>query len=471
MAYDKSLFIFRRDLRLVDNTALIAALKQSSQVIPCFIFDPIQVGNKNSYKSDLCMQFMYESLLDLQNQLADKDAKLFLFYGEIISVVKKIHQDVKFDALFVNRDYTPYSKKRDSLLQKFCQTHNISFCDHDDALLNPPKDILKKDGSPYTVFTAFYKKSSSYSVSKPQRNDHHNYFRKEILDSITLSQANFFPELNNNIASHGGREKCKQRLKTITRLNNYEIYRDYPSKENTTKLSAHLKFTTCSVREIYHYIRNQIKNSEAIIRQLYWRDFFTMIAYHFPYVFSRAFRAKFDSLNWVYNDQLFTKWKNGETGFPIVDAGMRELNQTGYIHNRLRLIVASFLTKDLHMDWRLGEKYFAQKLVDYDPAVNNGNWQWVASTGCDAQPYFRIFNPWLQQKKFDPQCIYIKKWLSELRQVDNKLIHNWYRLHHYIDYDYPEPILNHAIEAEKAKKIYQSVLLNAKVNRTNTSFN
>lgn len=456
--YQISLFIFRRDLRLADNTSLLAALEQSSQVIPCFIFDPNQVTNKNAYKSDFCLQFMRESLLDLQAQLAARGAKLFLFYGEPLSVIKKIHQQTSFEAIFVNSDYTPFSKQRDSILRDFSKSHNIEFKQFDDLLLNPPKRILKKDGTPYTVFTPYYNNSLHYKVRPPKRNNYTNYYKKNIVNSISIDEANFLPFANNNVAVQGGREACKKQLQQIRTLRNYEIDRNFPSKDSTTKMSAYLKFTTCSIREIYHYINKHVHNADALIRELYWRDFFTTIAHHYPSVFERCFYKKFDRVRWQYDEAKFNRWKNGETGFPIVDAGMRELNQTGYMHNRCRLITASFLVKDLHIDWRLGEKYFAQHLVDYDPAVNNGNWQWVAGTGCDAQPYFRIFNPWLQQKKFDPECLYIKHWLPELRTVDCKVIHNWAQIQNYQDHHYPAPMLNHTTEAEIAKKMYSELM-------------
>lgn len=221
-------------------------------------------------------------------------------------------------------------------------------------------------------------------------------------------------------------------------------------------LSAHNKFGTCSIREVYYAIADTFSKEHTLIRELYWRDFFTHVAWNFPYVFGESFHKKFDKLKWSTNAKAFKAWCDGKTGFPVVDAAMRQLNSTGYMHNRARLIVSSFLTKDLHIDWRLGEKYFAQKLVDYDPAVNNGNWQWSASTGCDAQPYFRIFNPWLQQKKFDPICAYIKEWVPELKSVDTKIIHNWFDQAKQIN-GYPLPIVDHSVEAKIALSYYKKI--------------
>lgn len=246
-------------------------------------------------------------------------------------------------------------------------------------------------------------------------------------------------------------------LNEIDRFSTYMKVRDFPAKAGTTKLSAHLKFGTVSIREVYYAIKNRFGADHPLIRQLYWRDFYTQIGYHFPRVFKRSFRSKYDKLDWNYNETAFHRWCEGLTGFPIVDAGMRELNRTGYMHNRVRMIVASFLIKDLHIDWRWGERYFAQKLVDYDPAVNNGNWQWAASTGCDPVPYFRIFNPWLQQRKFDPNCEYIKENVPELRSFPPSIIHNLEKVQPDDLKNYPPPMVDHTTVKELTKAMFKSV--------------
>jgi deoxyribodipyrimidine photo-lyase len=263
---------------------------------------------------------------------------------------------------------------------------------------------------------------------------------------------------NKNIALHGGRKEGLKILKHITDFEEYEKIRDIPAY-NTTLLSAHLKFGTLSPRETYHHMQSLGRKAHTgLIRQLYWRDFWYHIAYFYPHVFGNAFHEKYNNLTWKQDEKGFKAWCNGTTGFPIVDAGMRQLNETGFMHNRVRMIVASFLIKDLHIHWLRGEQYFAQKLVDYDPCVNNGNWQWVASTGCDPQPYFRIFNPWLQQRKYDPACTYIKRWIPELKDVSTNAIHAWYKDKNRIESSYPAPILDHDVERGKTLAMYKAVL-------------
>ncbi len=452
-----TLFIFRRDLRLADNIGLIAALRDSVRVIPCFILDPAQC-EKNPYKSPAAIQFMLESIEDLQDQLKAINKKLFLFCGDPKEIIEKIIKDKKINAIYLNHDYTPFGKKRDQTIAEICQHHQITLRAFHDALLNPPSATLKVDKTPYQVFSRFYEYVKKLPVIQPQKNTYDNYFNGFIsfAEKNTIFEK-ILPKRQNNLVSQGGRTACLKKLKELKNLADYSNERDYPSKQSTTGLSPYLKFTNCSVREIYYAIKTNIIRSEAILRELYWRDFFTMIAFYFPHVFGHSFQKKYDNLKWENNSKKFIAWCSGKTGFPIVDAGMRELNQTGFMHNRVRLITASFLIKDLHIDWRWGEQYFAQHLIDYDPAVNNGNWQWVASTGTDAQPYFRIFNPWLQQKKFDPDCRYIKKWIPELSQIDKKVIHRWDTISQTL-INYPKPIINHSDEANATKSRYAMII-------------
>ena len=320
-----------------------------------------------------------------------------------------------------------------------------------DILLNEPEQAVKIDKTPYKVFTAFYNHARQFPVALPQALDKRNFLSADsgfTIDQLGLPKA--------EPAIKGGRNQALAILDRLSDCADYQNTRDFPALDATSKLSAHLKFGTCSVREVYYAILERLGSEHPLLRQLYWRDFFTHIAYHFPQVFGRAFLEKFANLHWDNNPDYFQAWCDGKTGFPIVDAGMRELNATGFMHNRVRMITASFLVKDLHIDWRWGERYFAQHLVDYDPCVNNGNWQWAASTGCDAQPYFRIFNPWLQQLKFDQDCRYIYRWLPELQAFPPKIIHQWDKKHSVCSY--PAPIIDHARESQLTKARFKEAI-------------
>jgi deoxyribodipyrimidine photo-lyase len=452
--FQKSLFLFRRDLRLEDNTGLIFALQSSEIVIPAFIFTPEQI-QRNPFRSDHCLKFMIESLKDLENQLKKKGGVLFLFNGKPEEVMRKCIGELNIEALIVNRDYTPYSRQRDKRLEKVCKTSNVAFYSFDDALLHPPEETLKKDGKPYTIFTPYFRNASKQKVVSPAQNRGTNYFG----GSIPFAKGkSIFPTQTVENGLKGGRSEALKILKKLGSLIKYESLKDFPAEECSTHLSAYLKFTVCSPREVYAAICCNLSPHHELIRSLYWRDFFTSIAFFFPHVFKRAFRPKFDKLKWSYDRKAYQRWCKGSTGFPIVDAGMREMNKTGFMHNRVRMIAASFLIKDLHIDWRWGEKYFAQTLLDYDPAVNNGNWQWVASTGSDAQPYFRIFNPWNQQKKFDPECTYIKQWVPELRDFPPKAIHAWYEEKCRASCrKYPAPMTDHEKATKEAVRAYKSI--------------
>lgn len=455
--FNNSLFIFRRDLRLEDNTGLNQALSSSKNVIPCFIFDPRQIGDSNPYRSMNAIQFMIDSLQELDETLKKKGSQLYLFYGHTVEVLKKLLRTETIDAIFVNRDYTPFSLLRDEQLMKLCIQSNCEFSSHDDLLLHEPEQVLTGNGTPYSIFTAFYKKSILLSVEEPTTIFHKNFYQKKVAGTIGSEIfKKILPHRNTKILLKGGSRQANTLLKSIADLKNYQKTRDFPELP-TSHLSAHLKFGTVSIRQAYYTIVQELGKTHPLLRQLYWRDFFTHVAYHSPFVFGQAFHEKYNNLPWKNDKKDFHAWCTGATGFPIVDAGMRELNTTGWMHNRVRMIVASFLTKDLHIDWRWGEQYFAQQLVDYDPAVNNGNWQWSASTGCDAQPYFRIFNPWLQQIKFDKECHYIKKWIPELSAIQPKVIHTWYNPKNDSIKGYPKPIVDHATESARSKLIYKNV--------------
>ncbi len=454
--YRKALHIFHRDLRLVDNTALRYALTHADEVMPCFIFDVAQV-EQNDYKSMHALIFMCQALQDLHDDLQQHNGTLHIFYGNTDDIVQDIITHESCDLVTTNRDYTPFAQQRDSRIEMMCHKNNISYACFADCLLVEPEVIHKDDGEPYTVFTPFYRKARHIAVEKPRQCKgeqlyvHHTQLNTKSLDDICEQIG---VRIDAGVIRGGRREGIKL-LHNISRITNYSEQRDVPYQDGTTHLSAHHKFGTISIRETYHATVLAHGIEHDVIKELYWRDFFTHIAYHFPHVFGRAFRAKYDQIPWENDLAKFIAWQDGKTGFPIVDAGMRELKETGYMHNRVRMITASFLVKDLHIDWRWGEKYFAQQLVDYDPSVNNGNWQWAASTGCDAQPYFRIFNPWRQQEKFDPECLYIKKWIPELRSCNPRDIHH--REKSSLLCAYTPCIVDHAESAQYIKSVYKNV--------------
>ncbi len=450
----RALFIFRRDLRLEDNTGLLFALKNARDVIPIFIFTPEQIEN-NPYRGDRSLQFMIESLEDLQGQLKERGGELYLFYGKGEDVVSECIEKLQVDSVVVNRDYTPYSIKRDEKIQAVCEKQGALFHSLNDLLLHPPEETLKADGKPYTIFTPFYRNALKLEVETPKRESAGHFYSQPI--SFAQDKKLYHTLLpKRERQAKGGRRAAEQILQKLPLFSHYAGQRDFPALDATTHLSPHLKFTTCSVREVYHAIVAKLGADHELIRALYWRDFFTSIAYYFPAVFKGAFHKQYNQIAWEGNKRFFELWCKGQTGFPIVDAGMRQLNATGYMHGRVRMIAASFLVKDLHIDWRWGEEYFAKNLLDYDPAVNNGNWQWVAGTGCDAAPYFRVFNPQAQAKKFDPDCLYIKNWVPELRELDSKTIHSLgHGKQSWNTSSYPRPIVDHAEQARAALELYK----------------
>jgi deoxyribodipyrimidine photo-lyase len=454
------LFIFRRDLRLIDNTALIEASKKYKNIIPIFIFTNEQVKN-NEFKSNKAIHFMIESLLELNKDIKNKNGKLNCFYGKNINILKNILKNEKIDGVIVNKDYTPYSKERDAKIEELCKENNINFHSYHDVCLFEPKSIKTGSGKVYEKFTPFYNKclENLKKINKVSRKTISNISNKKLKNSVSLKS--MLKELvkSNEKQLIGGRNEG---LKKINDLKNYEKYKDTRNFLNieTTQLSVYLKFGCISIREVYEKLLKLYNKENDIIRQLIWRDFYIHILDANPQVLKgKSLKEKYDKIKWKNNKDWFKKWSNGETGFPVVDACMRELNETGYMHNRGRLIVASFLIKNLLIDWRWGEKYFATKLVDYDPAANNGNWQWVAGSGADSQPYFRIFNPWSQSEKHDPQAKYIKKWIPKLENVDVKDIHNWNEKYDkYKNIDYPKPMVDYSKMRTKALELYKKYL-------------
>jgi len=469
--YNKSIFIFRRDLRLNDNMGLINALKSSKTVIPIFIFTPEQLV-RNPFKSNNCVQFMVESLEDLNKRLRKKKSKLFYFYGKVNSVIDKIVKRENVDAVFVNMDYTPYSIKRDKGIEKVCKKNDIDFVSVEDILLNPVKSILTSGGKVYSKFTPYFNVAKKKKIDKVMNNRHTNYYsgRNKIVSEYKKNIHKFYKE-NENITVYGGRSEAIKILTNINKFKKYNKERNILNIE-TTRLSAYNKFGCVSCREVYHVFKKKLGLRNDLIKQMYWRDFYYNLIYEHPEVLgsfkiNRNFKKHYSRVPWIkYNNattknkKMWRAWCDGETGFPIIDAGMREMNETGFMHNRVRLNVASFLTRLMMWHWQDGEKYFAQNLVDYDPAQNNGNWQFCSGSGVDSQPYFRIFNPWLQSKKFDPDCEYIKKWIPELEDVDPKHIHRWNEYFEDYDVDYPEPILDYKKNKSSAIKKFARVVKN-----------
>lgn len=426
--FSSSLFIFRRDLRIEDNTALDQAINQSKKITPIFIFDPRQMTQqKNKFFSQHAFTAMLESLTDLEKQLIEAKSKLIYSYGIAEEVVKEILKTENFDALFFNADYTPFSKERDKNIEKLCKEANVSCIIKDDALLiGSPKNIQNKQGKPYKIFSAFFKTAQQNNSPKkptprPKKLPPSQAIPKSI--AITAStEKKIFKHTAKNSPLPGGSNNAETLLQLIKNQKQYEETRNIPSKK-TTELSLHNKFGTISIRKFWHTVEKKLGPNHELIRQLYWRDFFTYTAYHYPNLLTKSLRPKNEPTAWNKSSTQFTDWCNGKTGIPFIDAGMRQLNKTGYMHNRVRMLAASYLVKNLKINWRKGAQYFAQNLVDYDPSVNAGNWQWVSSTGYDAQPPFRTFNPWTQQKKFDPDCTYIKQWIPELAPYTAQQIH------------------------------------------------
>lgn len=441
-----AVFIFRRDLRLEDNTGLLTACEEFDEIIPVFCFDPRQAGrDSNDYFSENAYRFMCDSLLELDDHLRQRDSKLHVYNGQPDQLIDKLAGDRVIAGVYCNADYTPFSKKRDRQMKQACRKNGVSFQAFPDVALNEPGSVLTNAGDPYKVYTPFANKARNRGVRKPERNNFDNFarIRTDYLSGRSVIEEKR-PEGGAKITQQGGREQATEKLRNLQNHKNYDEDREVPSIEGTTRLSAHLKFGTISPREFYWSVREELGQNHGLITEIYWRDFYLHVIYHYPEVLNEPFNDQFEKLDWNHDKDAFRRWQNGRTGFPIVDAGMRELKEVGWMHNRVRMIVASFLTKDLQIDWRWGEKHFAKHLVDYDPASNNGGWQWAASTGADAQPYFRIFNPWTQGEDYDPDCEYIKRYVPELESVDADRIHAIEGNGVPEGVDYPEPMVDHS---------------------------
>ena len=461
-----NIFIHRRDLRLVDNTTLnfICKNKTINNISPIFIFTPEQIDPKiNSYFSNNLVQFMCESLEELHNDYATKNSTLNFFYGDYIKVLESIHKKYNINSVSFNVDYSPYAIKRDNNIKAWCKDNNIKCFSKEDMLL---VNIIDNKNYPnekhYEIFTHFKNyQIKNYSIKKVSKQKLINCLNKDSLFtkySIDKSKLDTFYTKNKNIMCNGGRKKGEQKLEHINKQDKYPTLRNNLDYE-TSRLSPYINLGLVSIREVFSRVEKLYGLNHSLISELWWRDFFYNILYRNPSVVGNAMNSKFRNIKWDNNKILFNKWKNGMTGFPIVDACMNELNKTGYLHNRGRMIVASFLTKHLFTDWKWGEKYFAQKLIDYNISANNGGWQWTASTGVDShRTFYRVFNPWLQIAKFDKDCKYTKKWLPSLKDVPNEHIKKWDKYYRkYSKIDYPKPIVNHAERRDYALNRLKSV--------------
>ena len=415
-----NIFIFRRDLRVHDNLGLNRLIEQAGNhnIFPIFIFNPKQIYAKyNPYYSNNAVQFMIECLNDL-----DEHIHVNYYEGDDIKILEGLSKKYKIKNIAFNKDYTPFSVRRDNAILSWCQKKGINVIMEEDYTLFKMGSITNASKKPYQVFTPFYNRCMKMKVLKPVNMQVAKINVVKGGGRSTKFDKHKYYKVNDKIAVHGGRKNALERLRKNMGdgSRGYAKTRDYPAADSTTKLSAYIKFGCVSIREVFaHYSANK-----ALQRELIWREFYAHIMYHFPHIMGQSFKKKYDKVRWSNNKRWFQLWCEGKTGYALVDAGMRQLNETGWMHNRVRMIVAMFLTKDLLIDWRWGEKYFATKLVDYDPASNNGGWQWSASTGTDAQPYFRIFNPDLQIKKYDKNYEYIKRWNPDYKNIKKIVDHS-----------------------------------------------
>lgn len=428
-----AVFWFRRDLRVDDNHALYNALISGNPVLPVFIFDT-EILSQLEEKSDRRVNFIFQTLEAINREFQHNyQSGIQFYYGSPEEVFLEIINSYHVKSVFCNEDYEPYAIRRDEKVKAVLNENAVSFHSFKDQVVFHKDEIVKKDGTPYTVYTPF----SNVWLSLFHENGTAHYPSEKHLDKLLqFTPVNFSIERTGFIETESAIAGAEINEEVIR---NYEKTRNFPYlTHGVSAMSVHLRFGTVSIRKL---ALQTAPLSEVYLKELIWREFFMQILYHFPRVMTHSFKEKYDNISWELNEEHFRRWCEGKTGYPIVDAGMRELNSTGIMHNRVRMITASFLTKHLLIDWRWGEAYFANKLLDYDLAANNGNWQWVAGCGCDAAPYFRIFNPAEQQKKFDPEMNYVKKWIPE------------YGTKHY-----PDPIVEHTFARNRVLERFKKAL-------------
>jgi len=425
------IFWHRRDLRIDDNVGLQKALTTGKKVIPLFIFDK-DILDKLP-EDDARVNFIYEELSKIHQTLQKQGSSLLVKHGTPSEIFKELLKEYPISEVYTNHDYEPYAIARDNEIKEIVAAENIAFKTFKDQVIFERDEIVKADGNPYTVYTPFSKKwLSTLKESDYESVDcvsHYDNFAKISVEFPTLK----------NIGFVESQIKVEPHNMTQNIIENYEETRNFPAIEGTSKLSPHLRFGTISVRKC---VQNGLQSEEnTFLKELIWREFFMQILWHFPESVTHNFKSKYDGIEWRNNEDEYQAWCEGKTGYPLVDAGMRELNETGYMHNRVRMITASFLCKHLLIDWKWGEAYFAKKLLDFDLAQNVGNWQWVAGTGCDSAPYFRIFNPTSQVEKFDKAHGYLKKWVPDYQELT-----------------YPTPIVEHKHARERCLKVYKQGL-------------
>ncbi|MFN4027942.1 MAG: cryptochrome/photolyase family protein [Flavobacterium sp.] len=426
-----NIFWFRRDLRLEDNAGLYHALQSGDEVLPVFIFDENILSQLP--KDDARVTFIHDQLQKIQSQLKKIGKSLAIFHGDPFEVYHKILAENNIKTVYTNHDYEPYARKRDLELYQLFKEYNIEFKTSKDQVIFEKSEVVKDDGSPYVVYTPYSNKWKD-NFRKTSLN---NYNSEDYLDKIA-SHSYPFMSLK-DVGFVRSSIPVTAFDVSVSLIDNYEATRNFPAMNKTSYLGIYLRFGAVSIRKMVAKAL-QSKN-ETFLKELIWREFFMQILWHFPHTVNKSFKPKYDEIQWENNKTLFQQWCEGKTGYPFVDAGMRELNATGHMHNRVRMITASFLCKHLLIDWRWGEAYFAQKLLDYEQASNVGNWQWAAGSGVDAAPYFRIFNPTEQIKKFDKDLVYIKKWIPELNSLS-----------------YPQPIVDHKMAREKCLTIYKEAV-------------